>query len=178
MLKRSKTDKTPRYEGPPRLLIVDDNPDAARLLGKLFRREGFEVAEVNDHQVALVALANEPNPISAVVSSFSTAGTGASVKLLDAVRNHHDPRVNTARMVLVIETPRQRVFTWQSGADEILLRPYRAIELIQAVGRAIERADSERPVYRARMIAEVESMSVREGMDTMLDDPTPSIRFS
>ena len=98
MLKRSKTDKTPRYEGPPRLLIVDDNPDAARLLGKLFRREGFEVAEVNDHQVALVALANEPNPISAVVSSFSTAGTGASVKLLDAVRNHHDPRVNTARM--------------------------------------------------------------------------------
>ena len=41
--------------------------------------------------------------------------------MLDAVRNHHDPRVNTARMVLVIDTPRQRVFTWQSGADEILL---------------------------------------------------------
>ncbi len=32
--------------------------------------------------------------------------------------------------------------------------------------------------YRARMIADVESMSVREGIDTLLDAPKPSIRFS
>jgi len=80
---------------------------------KLFRRAGYEVAEVNDHQVALATLINEPQPIAAVVASFSGSGTSSCLKLLDAVRNHIDPRVNGHRMVLIIDNARQQMFSWQ-----------------------------------------------------------------
>jgi len=153
LLKRqSKTDHNAQPQGPPRILVVDDNPDAARLLGKLFRRVGYEVAEVSDHQVALITMMNEPAPISAVVASFSTSGNGSCLKLLDAVRHTPEARVNTQRMVLILDTARQQMFSWQSGADEIILRPYRAEEMLAAVAAVIDRSDAERPAYRRQMI--------------------------
>jgi DNA-binding response OmpR family regulator len=152
LLKRqSKTDNaTPK--GPPRILVVDDNPDAARLLGKLFRRVGYEVAEVSDHQVALITMMNEPAPISAVIASFSTSGNGSCLKLLDAVRHTPEARVNTQRMILILDTARQQMFSWQSGADEIILRPYRAEDMLAAVADAIDRPEAERAAYRRQMI--------------------------
>lgn len=151
MLKRQKTDSNER-QGPPRILVVDDNPDAARLLAKLFRRQGYEVAEVSDHQVALITLLNEPAPISAVVVSFSTAGNSASLKLLDAVRHTPEPRVNAQRMILALDSDRQQMFAFQSGADEIILRPYFADDLLQATERAIARPDGDRVPYRRQRI--------------------------
>ncbi len=155
MLKRStKTEKTSK-KGPQRVLVVDDNPDAGLLMVKLFRRAGYEVAEVTDHDVALATLINEPQPIAAVVASFSGSGTGSCLKLLDAVRNHIDPRVSAHRMVLIIDSPRQQMFSWQAGADEIILRPYHADGVITAAEKAINRANDERPMYRRRMIEEL-----------------------
>ena len=92
MLKRQHKTDNSSHRGPARILVVDDNPDAARLLGKLFRRAGYEVAEVSDHQVALITMMNEPEPISAVVASFSTSGNGSCLKLLDAVRHTPEAR--------------------------------------------------------------------------------------
>jgi DNA-binding response OmpR family regulator len=159
LLKRqSKTDSS-QPKGPPRILVVDDNPDAARLLGKLFRRVGYEVAEVSDHQVALITMMNEPAPISAVIASFSTSGNGSCLKLLDAVRHTPEARVNTQRVVLILDSTRQQMFSWQSGADEIILRPYRAEDLLAAVGDVIERADADRPAYRRQMIDRIREQS-------------------
>ncbi len=152
MLKRQSKTDTPAHKGPPRILVVDDNPDAARLLGKLFRRVGYEVAEVSDHQVALITMMNEPAPISAVIASFSTSGNGSCLKLLDAVRHTPEARVNNQRVVLILDSARQQMFSWQSGADEIILRPYRAEDLLSAVAATIERPDADRPLYRRQMI--------------------------
>lgn len=168
MLKRqSKTETKPEVVGPPRILVVDDNPDACRLLGKLFRKVGYEVAEVGDHDVALVTLMNEPTPISAVVASFSLAGNTACLKLLDAVRHTPDPKVHGRKVILILDTPRQQMFSWQSGADEILLRPYPAIEMLTKVAEALERPDADRPVYRRTMID-----SLREQAHRQIADPT------
>lgn len=152
MLKRQPKTDNAAPKGPPRILVVDDNPDAARLLGKLFRRDGYEVAEVSDHQVALITMMNEPAPISAVVASFSTSGNGSCLKLLDAIRHTPEVRVNTQRVILILDTARQQMFSWQSGADEIILRPYRAEDLLAAVAATIGRPDAERPAYRRQMI--------------------------
>lgn len=152
LLKRQPKTDIPHPKGPHRILVVDDNADAARLLGKLFRKQGYEVAEVSDHQVALITLMNEPDPISAVVASFSASGNGSCLKLLDAIRHTPEPRVNAQRVVLILDSPRQQMFAWQSGADEILLRPYQADDLLAAVGATIERPDSARPPYRRQMI--------------------------
>ena len=153
MLKRqSKTDQNQKIKGPPRILVVDDNSDAARLLGKLFRRVGYEVAEVGDHQVAMITMMNEPAPISAVIGSFSTSGNAACLKLLDAVRNTPDARVNAQRMVLILDSPRQQLFAWQSGVDELIMRPYRAEDMLAAVATVIGRSDGDRVGYRRQMI--------------------------
>lgn len=167
MLKRQHKTEPAAPAGPPRVLVVDDNPDAARLLAKLFRRVGYEVAEVSDHQVALITLLNEPTPISAVIASFSTSGNGSCLKLLDAIRHTPEAKVNTQRVVLVLESGRQQMFSWQSGADEIVLRPYRAEDLVQGVAATIERPDSERAAYRRQKIDEIrESTAAPEPAET------------
>lgn len=157
MLKRHN--KTDRHEqtAPPRVLVVDDNPDAARLLAKLFQRAGYEVAAVADHQLALATLQNEPAPISAVVVAFSNAGNSACLKLLDAIRHTPDTKVNAQRVVLLLDSARQLLFSWQSGADDILARPFHADDLIAAVDAAIARPDEQRSAYR------------REQMETLRD---------
>jgi DNA-binding response OmpR family regulator len=163
LLKRTKPEAPPQTGGRPRILVVDDHPDAARLLGKLLRSSGYEVAEVADHQIALITLLNEPQPISAVVASFYASGTGACVKLLDAVRSHPEPRVNSVRMVLIIDTPRQQMFTWQAGVDDILLRPYEAAELRRVVDSTVRRPDNQRAAYRGERLDALRHMAHAHG---------------
>ena len=167
MSKRPKTDPTVRSEGPPRVLIVDDHPDAARLLGKIYRRAGYEVAEVDDHHVALNSILDEPEPIHAVVVGFSTAGTGASLRLLDAIRNHNDPRVNSTRFLLISDHPRKQIFCFQAGADAIMLRPLESSELLDLTADMILRPEEERIPYRRRQIK-----ALKNDSDLSPTDPT------
>ena len=143
MLKRQHKSDSKLKQGPGRVLVVDDHTDSARLVAKLFRRAGFEVAEVSDHQVAIMTMMNAPAPISAVVASFSGSGNAASLKLLDAVRHTPDHRVNSQRMILILDT----------GADDVLLRPYPGEELVRTVQAAIARTDEERAAYRRDKIS-------------------------
>lgn len=170
LLKRqSKTEKQPKPTQ-YRVLIVDDDPDAARLYGKLLRREGFEVAEVGDHQVALIALANEPEPISVLLASFSIAGTSACLKLLDSVRNHPQTAVMSTRVVLIIDTPKQQLFTWQSGVDDVLLRPFNASEMVELVIAAALRPDGDRPLYRRQNIDAIRDSAERPTTEVISSD--------
>jgi hypothetical protein len=59
---------------------------------------------------------------------------------------------STTGVVLILDSARQQMFSWQSGADEIILRPYRAEDLLSAVAATIERPDADRPLYRRQMI--------------------------
>ena len=153
VLKRlNKTDKT-IDAGPSRVLVVDDHPEAAKLLGKLLRRSGYEVAEVADDQVVLLTLTNEATPIIAVVASFSYAGTGAALKLLDGIRHAPEPRVNQCRVIVVADSSSQLMFAWQSGADAIIERPYSSAQLVSELDAAIERTNEERTAHRAEHIA-------------------------
>ena len=158
MLKRqSKTEAKATPTGPPKVLIVDDDAGSSRLLAKLCVRAGYEVAEVSDQQLALMALMNVPEPIAAVVCSFTESGNAASLRLLDAVRRTPDARVNRQRMVLVLDAPRQMKFSWKSGADDVLLRPYSAGDLIGSLRDVIGRDDAARLAYRARRLDELEA---------------------
>lgn len=140
-----------------RVLIVDDNRDAGFLLGKVLRRAGFEVAEIGDHATAIATLMSETEPVNAVISSFSTAGSAASLKLLDAIRNHQDPAINQIRLMIVTDQPRQQIFAWQAGVDEIVMRPYHAEPMVEAVTAMVRRADVDRQAHRRERIARVKA---------------------
>ena len=155
MLKRSKTERTNRSSGPDdvdRVLVVDDHPEAARLLGRILRRAGFEVAELTDPQVVIDALLDEPRPVGAVVASFTASGTRACLRLLDNIRNHDDPRISDLRVLLVSDQPRQQIFCFQAGADAILMRPYRAAALSAELRTLMDRPDRDRAAFRSAQI--------------------------
>ena len=156
MLRRSKADSR-GANAPARVLVVDDNPDAAHLLGKLLRRAGYEVAEIGEHAVAVATLMAEVQPVSGVVSAFSTSGSAASLKLLDAIRNNADPKVNQVRMMIISDQERQQIFAWQAGVDEIVMRPYHAEPMTEALNRMVQRPDNERVAYRREQVARVKA---------------------
>lgn len=160
LLRRPKTDKhdTPSPNGPHRLLVVDDNPDAARLISKLLRAAGFEVAEVNDQSIALATLLNEPEPISGVIASFSSAGTPAALKLLESIRAHRDARVHRVKVITILDQPKQQLFTWQSGADGVLVRPFHSSDLVSTASDAATRPDSERARHRRDRVKELSDL--------------------
>lgn len=150
MLKRSKTESS-RRKGPFRILVVDDNADAATLIGRLLRRAEYEVAEVADFQLAMTILAEEPG-LSAVIASFSTAGSGASLKLLDAVRNNKSVDVRDIPVVMITDQGRQLLFAWQGGVDEVLVRPFHEEQLLESVAAAVQRRAEERVAHREEAI--------------------------
>lgn len=157
MLRRRKTESTEPRNGPPRLLLVEDHEQAARLLNRLLLAEGFAVAEVDDHASAVAAIEDPASDIAAVVISYSIAGTSACLKLLDAIRHAPEPRVAMQVAVVVLDSHRQHMFTWQSAADDVLVRPYAAEGLVDAVRGAVERPNDERAKYRARQLERVQS---------------------
>lgn len=160
MLKRYRTDTSPKKSAPVdpsgvRVLVVDDHTDAGRLLGKILRRAGYEVAEISDQQLAVANLGQESEPVGAVVASFTTTGTRASLRLLDSIRNHPDPQVSSLRVLLVSDQPRQQIFCLQAGADAILLRPYHSAHLLAAMEEMIGRPDADRAAYRRATVEEL-----------------------
>lgn len=134
-----------------RILVVDDNADGSRLVCRILRRANFDVAEVGEYQLALATLAQN-RPLSALVVGFSIAGSGASLKLLDAVRSHPNPEVRNLRVVFITDHPRQLLFAWQAGVDDTLVRPFHEAELRHAVNGVVGRAEEQRDAYRAAQI--------------------------
>lgn len=175
MLKRLKTEKTKRSDTPSRVLVVDDHPDAARLVAKLLRRSGYEVATVGDDQVALQTLTTEQVPITAVVASFSAGGTSAALKLLDAIRHAPEAKVHQVRVVLIMDFGTHIAFAWQSGADAIVRRPYRGETLLEELAAAISRTGEERGAWRVKQLDEV-----RPGLGAGVGDDAnqPAVQFN
>ena len=90
-----------------------------------------------------------------VIAAFSASGTSSCLKLLDAIRNSPEPRVSEIRVILTLDGARQQIYAWQSGADDVLLRPYFATDLVTATRDALERREKDRPLYRRQRIDEL-----------------------
>jgi class 3 adenylate cyclase len=119
--------------------VVDDHLEAGYLLSRLLRRGGYEVAELHDLDAVVETLTELDGSVAAIVATFTHAGTAASLHLLDVLRSHVDPRLNSPRILLTADESRQQIFCLQAGADAVLLRPFTDVELTEAVDR-IERA--------------------------------------
>jgi DNA-binding response OmpR family regulator len=158
-LRRSKRDEGPgggggsraSRGGPPRVLIVNDEPDACELLARLLVRAGNEVERARTFTEMADRLVLQPR-LDCLVLDISAGGIGGNLKLLDAVRGFHDEAVAATPVVLITHGRSSAMFSWQSGVDELLVRPFQADELVQAVSTAIARPADERPKHRRRQL--------------------------
>lgn len=157
---RRKVAPEPGPTGPPRVFVMNDEPDACELLVRILRRAGNVVDRGRDFGDLSDRLVMGTPP-DVVVLDVAAGGIGANLKLLDAIRGSGDPDVAATPVVLVTAAASSAMFSWQAGIDELLVRPFHADELVEAVAAAYERPADERPKHRRRQLEAAKSRGRR-----------------
>jgi DNA-binding response OmpR family regulator len=147
-LRRHKDDEWDGTERrrPAAVLVVNDEADACELLVRLLGHAGFRTLGAHSDVEAMSVIFDEVP--RCVVLDMTTGGVGSSLKILDQIRSHPDRRINTARVVLCASSPKNRSFSFQSGADAFVVRPFHLADLVDHVSDVLDRPHDERARHR------------------------------
>jgi signal transduction histidine kinase/DNA-binding response OmpR family regulator len=140
---------TPSVDVPGRILLADDNADMREYASRLLRSRGWEVEAVPDGQAALDALQRvRPDLVLSDVMMPRLDGFG----LLRAMRA--SPATRDVPLILLSARAGEesRVEGLDAGADDYLVKPFSARELVARVGAHLTLAR-----LRAQALAEVEA---------------------
>jgi PAS domain S-box-containing protein len=120
-----------------RVLIADDNADMREYLTNLLRTSGYQVSDVTDGQQALDAIRAEIPDL--VISDVMMPGIDG-LQLVTALRS--DPPVAAVPVLLLSARAGQEasIEGLQAGADDYLVKPFAAAELLARVRANIELA--------------------------------------
>jgi DNA-binding response OmpR family regulator len=149
LLRRSKTDDdgAPIPADGAHVLIVHDDPDAGRTLGRLFESRNFAVTRADTLDAALDAVVSDPG-VDLVLIDLRIGGTSQALKLLDEIRAQPEPHIAHTRVVLTTDIDENRMFSWQSGIDGFLIRPFHADDLLAVVVDTLGRDEAARASHR------------------------------
>jgi Response regulator containing a CheY-like receiver domain and an HD-GYP domain len=108
------------------VLVVEDDPQNARLLTRLLAADGFSVSVVGDGAAALTAVAQRP-PDVILLDWMLPKLTGIEV----CQRLKRDPTTRLIPVVLLtaLDARENRLAGINAGADDFLTKPYNAEEL-------------------------------------------------
>ena len=120
--------------GPPRILIVDDDRSNLESLDRVFRRERFEVVTAESGKAALDAVRKQR--VNVVLTDLMMPGMNGVdlLKSVKAISPESDVILMTAYGT--IETA---VEAMKEGAYDFVTKPFKRIEIVKAVRRAIEK---------------------------------------
>jgi len=139
---------------PSTVLVVNDDRDACEMVVRFLGHAGFHTVGAHSDLEAMSAIYNRlPRGI---VLDMTTGGVGSSLKILDQVRSSDDRRVSQARVVLCASSPKNRSFSFQSGADAFLVRPFHLQDLIDHVADVLRRPQEERARHRRDELARLD----------------------
>lgn len=139
---------------PATVLVVNDDRDACEMVVRFLGHAGFRATGAHSDLEAMAAIYGKlPR---AIVLDMTAGGVGSSLKILDQVRSADDRRVSTARVVLCASSPKNRSFSFQSGADAFLVRPFHLQDLIDHIGDVLRRPQEERARHRRDELARLD----------------------
>ena len=121
--------------GGARVLVADDNADMREYVGRLLRQHGWTVRTATDGAAALAAaLADRPDLILTDVMMPNLDG----FELLRALRQ--DPRTRAIPVVMLSARAGEesRVEGLEAGADDYLVKPFSARELVARVATHLQ----------------------------------------
>jgi DNA-binding response OmpR family regulator len=153
LLTRSTTEAATSNGGAPfdltgtRVLVADDNDHSAEITGRVLKRAGCSVDRAQDVDDAIARLNISKPPFACVIVDFDDS-TGQSLKLLEAVRASDDADVVATPVVICADFDTNRRFSWQSGADGFIVRPFHIDDLLDSVGAALTRTADDRTRFR------------------------------
>jgi signal transduction histidine kinase/DNA-binding response OmpR family regulator len=123
-------------EGPPRVLVVDDNADMRDYLRRMLE-PSYRVETIGDGGAALERMSREtPDLVLTDVMMPTLDGFG----LLAAVRANERTRSVPVILVSARAGEEARIEGLQAGADEYLVKPFSARELLACVGSQLQLA--------------------------------------
>lgn len=119
-----------------RILIVDDDVDALRLVGIMLEHEGFQIiAAASGQQAIEKAIEEKPDLIILDVMMPGIDGYQVAMQL----RKHPDTQTIPILMFTAKTAVNDKVAGFQAGADDYLTKPIHRAELITRVQALIQR---------------------------------------
>lgn len=120
--------------GPPRVLIVEDEPNIVLSLEFLMRKAGLEPEVVRDGRAALARLEGEPPEV--VILDLMLPGVDG-FEILRELRSR--PAWARTRVVVLTARGRQneRERGLELGADDYVTKPFSTRELVERVRRLL-----------------------------------------
>ena len=110
-----------------RILLVEPNPELARVLGEYFERCGLEIINAKDAQQALDTARRERPDLILTETDLPGADGLAFVR---AVRTEADLQETPLILLSSDSSPDQRLSCLDSGADDYVLKPFSMRELV------------------------------------------------
>lgn len=114
----------------PRVLVIDDDPSVAELLGRIVTRDGYDVAIAADGAAAFAAI-SEQDPDVILLDVMLPGMNGFEI----CRRLKQEPRTRLTPVVLVtgLGDRERRIAGLEAGADDFLTKPIDAQELLARV---------------------------------------------
>jgi DNA-binding response OmpR family regulator len=136
---------------PATVLVVNDDADACELLVRFLGQAGFDAQGARSDDDAMFQMTHHlPR---CVVLDMQAGGVGSSLKILEQIRTYEDGRLSSARVVLCAQSPRNRSFSFQSGADAFVMRPFHLSDLIAEIDDVLDRPHDQRARHRRDQLA-------------------------
>jgi two-component system KDP operon response regulator KdpE len=124
----------PAAQPPPRVLVVDDEPQIVRALKVVLREAGFEAVPAETAAQALDAAAVRP-PVAAIVDLVLPDGDGVEV-----TRRLREWSEMPILVLSAVGEEEQKVRALEAGADDYITKPFGARELVARLQAALRRA--------------------------------------
>ncbi|MGC3980371.1 MAG: ATP-binding protein [Steroidobacteraceae bacterium] len=133
------------------VLLADDNQDMREYVSRLLTTEGYRVQAVPDGEAALVALGSAHFDL--VLTDIMMPGMNG-FELLQVIRTQ--PNIAGVPVILLSARAGEeaKVEGLQAGADDYLIKPFSARELLARINTNIQMATVRREATRALMASE------------------------
>lgn len=141
-----------------RILIVDDDPGLCSALSTFLRAGGFEVTAVQDGDLGIDAvIESKPNLVILDLRMPGKAGW----EVMREIRENPGTEELPVILLTAVKDEQSKVLGFRSGADDYLVKPFHALELMARIDRLLE--TRQKLVGRSPAARVMDSVPVRTG---------------
>jgi DNA-binding NtrC family response regulator len=127
-----------------KILIVDDEPDILQTLGRIFKREGYDIYTAGSEEEALKVL--EETVFDLIISDMAMEENFSGIELLKILRTMDS--ITPFIIITGVGTIESAVEAIQKGAFHYITKPIKNQDIIILVQRAIEYGKLNRKVRK------------------------------
>src|SRR6185503_1457085 len=135
------------------VLIVDDDPDMAGLLGRMLTQQGMQAQVAADGATALEMIAASPPDL--VLLDVQMPGPNG-FDICRRLKNQEATALLPVVLVTALEDHESRVLGIEAGADDFLSKPVRREELVARVNTLRRLHETRKELEGRRLAAEVQ----------------------